>query len=40
MHKLGQKLKDEFGGENLRERGNMDDTGVEGKIILKRILKK
>jgi hypothetical protein len=27
-------------GENVRERDNMDDIGVEGKIILKRVLKK
>ena len=24
-----------FGGGNLRERGHLDDTGVDGRIILK-----
>ena len=29
-----------FGGENLKERGHLEETGVDGRIILKLILRK
>jgi len=29
-----------FGGENLRERGQCEDLGIDGRLLLKGILKK
>jgi len=29
-----------FGGENLRERNHLEDPGIDGRIILRRIFRK
>jgi len=30
----------DFGGKNLRKRGHLEDPGLDGRIILRRIFKK
>ena len=40
MYLGGERLLQDFGGGNLRERDHLGDPGVDGKIILRWIFRK
>jgi hypothetical protein len=40
MYGLDKRCTECFGGENLRERDNLEETGIDGRIILRWIFRK